>query len=124
MPKRVLSIGNCGYDHGNISSLLHKHFGAEVDAAGSAAEALATLEKEKYDLVLVNRVFDADGDSGIKLIKKLKTDNKLQTIPVMLVSNYPDAQTEAEAAGAVAGFGKNQLGRPQLVEQLKPFLKN
>lgn len=122
MAKRILSIGNCGYDHGNIAAVVQKHFAADVDNADSATAAFASLRQAKYDLVLVNRVFDADGDSGLKFIKRLKTEPMTKDIPVMLISNYADAQADAEAAGAAPGFGKRQIGKPQLVEHLKRFL--
>jgi hypothetical protein len=34
----------------------------------------------------------------------------------MLVSDLPDAQAEAEAAGALPGFGKRLMGTPELGE--------
>jgi CheY-like chemotaxis protein len=119
MAKRVLSVGNCGMDDGNLRRVLHQHFAADVDAVDSATEALEKLQDAHYDLVLVNRVFDTNGDSGLRLIKTLKGDTVLRQVPVMLVSNYPDAQAEALAAGALPGFGKKIVGKPQLVEHLK-----
>ncbi len=73
-------------------------------------------------MVLVNRVFDADGDSGVDLIRQIKADEALQTTPILLVSNYADAQEEATAAGAVPGFGKAELGRPAMLERVRPLL--
>jgi CheY-like chemotaxis protein len=119
---RVLSVGQCWADHGSIAKTLKKEFGSDVDQAESAEAALDRLRKGVYSLLLVNRVFDADGGSGVDLIKRVKSDPQLQTVPVMLISNYDDAQAEAVAAGAAVGFGKAALGRPQMVERLKPFL--
>ena len=42
--------------------------------------------------------------------------------PIMLVSNYPEAQSEAVAAGAVPGFGKATLRSSQAREHLMKFL--
>jgi len=44
-------------------------------------------------------------------------------VPVMLVSNYQEAQQQAVGAGAVPGFGKDSLGRPSMIALLKPFLE-
>jgi CheY-like chemotaxis protein len=120
--KRVLSVGQCWADHGSIAQTLKKEFGTEVERADNASAALDRLRKGSYSLVLVNRVFDADGSSGVELIRRVKSDPSLRALPVMLVSNYDDAQAEAAAAGATIGFGKAALGRPQMVERLKPFL--
>ncbi len=120
--KRVLSVGQCGYDHGNISRVLEQTFGAEVIPAHSAAEALQQLQREPFALVLVNRVLDADGSSGLDLIRRVRSDEKLANVPIMLVSNYEDAQQEAAQAGAAPGFGKAAVGRPEMTLRLKPYL--
>ena len=120
--KRVLSAGQCAADNWSISRFIRKHFDAEVLTADSAAEALDKLRAGRFDLVLVNRVFDADGSSGMEVIKEMHADRELQAIPVMLVSNYEDPQREAVELGAAPGFGKAALGQPQTVARLKAFL--
>jgi CheY-like chemotaxis protein len=120
--KRVLSVGQCGADHYGISLTFRQAFGAEVEAASTEAEALRLLRQEPFALVLVNRVFDADGDSGVDLIRRVKADETLRTAPMLLVSNYADAQREAAEAGAEPGFGKADLGRPEMLDRVRPFL--
>lgn len=121
--RRVLSIGQCFADHAALSQTLEKHFGAEVIAAGSAEEALARLREEPVSLVLVNRILDADGSSGMALVQALRADDRLRELPVMLVSNYDDAQEQAVAAGAVTGFGKASLGQPHMLGRVRPYLE-
>lgn len=118
---RVLSIGQCAADHSSISAVLERHFGATVVAADTAAEAEKLLA-EPFSLVLVNRILDADGSKGLDLIRRLKREPAAADIPVMLVSNLDDAQAEAAAVGAVAGFGKAALGQPGMLERVRPFL--
>jgi CheY-like chemotaxis protein len=120
--KRVLSVGQCAADHGGISWALRQAFGAAVIPAATQAEALERLRCEAFDLVLINRVFDHDGDSGVELIRRLKADETLRATPAMLVSNYTEAQGEAVEAGAEPGFGKAALGRPEMLERVRPFL--
>lgn len=117
--KRVLSVGQCQADHGNLSHTLRKLFSAEVVPVASAAEAERLVGKQTYDLVLVNRVLDADGTSGLDLIQRLK---QASPAPVMLVSNFEDAQSDAVAAGALPGFGKAALGQPALLDCLRAVL--
>jgi PleD family two-component response regulator len=120
--KRVLSVGQCGADHSRISRTFEQAFGAEVVGVDTTLEALAKLQAEPFDLVLVNRVYDADGSPGLELIRQVKGDEALKQTPVMLVSNYDDAQREAVAAGALPGFGKASLGAPQMVNRVKGVL--
>ena len=119
---RVLDIGQCDYDHGRISDLLRTEFEAEVVRVHSATEALERLHNETFDLVLVNRVFDRTAEEGIDLIRKVKADAKTSDFPVMLVSNFPDSQAEAVAAGAIPGFGKAALGESATKERLEKYL--
>jgi hypothetical protein len=61
-----------------------------------------------------------DGSDGMELIRIAKREEL--TTPVMLVSNYPEAQSAAVAAGAVPGFGKASLHTAQTREHLLKFL--
>ena len=72
--------------------------------------------------MLVNRILDADGSSGMELIKQIKADTALRNVPVMLVSNYDHYQEEAVKEGALKGFGKGALGQPQTIARLKSYL--
>ncbi|WP_169977921.1 response regulator [Tautonia rosea] len=123
---RVLNVGQCGYDHSSISRFLQQSCNAQVDAADSGTEALDALraDPKRYDLVLVNRVFDRGGESGLDLIKTLRSDPTLAELPVMLVSNYPDAQQQALDLGALPGFGKSDLGNPTTSQRLRDALSS
>ncbi|HEV3164624.1 MAG TPA: response regulator [Isosphaeraceae bacterium] len=119
---RILDVGQCGFDHRMIASRLRSVFEAEVVAAATPAEALEQLRAGRFDLVLVNRVGDRDGAPGIDLIRTLKANADLATVPVMLVSDHEEAQADAEAAGAVPGFGKSQLSERETQERLARHL--
>ncbi|GAC1475492.1 MAG: response regulator [Isosphaeraceae bacterium] len=121
MPK-VLSVGQCGFDHGTIVRQLGKAFGAEVVGAGTFSEAVHVLRSAPFDLILVNRISDEDGSSGIDLIRTLKSDPSLKSLAVMLVSNYAEAQQEAESLGALPGFGKGEINTPETRERLQKVL--
>jgi two-component system chemotaxis response regulator CheY len=120
--KKVLSLGQCGADHAAISALLRRHFSAEVDGVDTCADAEARLRGGGYALVLVNRVLDYGGDSGLDFIAHLQSHPDLCRQPVMLVSNYPDAQEQAVARGALPGFGKSALGATATLTRLRPIL--
>ena len=121
---RVLNVGQCGFDHGSISSYLADRFGARVERADGLDDAYEALRQGKFDLVLVNRVLDLDGSSGLELIQRLKDDpeESLKATPVMLVSNYPDAQQMAVELGAEPGFGKSEMQSSATFDRLKALL--
>lgn len=120
MSKRVLDIGNCGLDHHAITSMIQTHFGADVDQANAAADALPMLDQTEYDLVVVNRLLDLDGSPGMDVVAQVR--ERHPKLPVMLITNFADHQNAAVAAGAVPGFGKNAIGRPETIELLSTYL--
>jgi CheY-like chemotaxis protein len=120
--KRVLSVGQCAADHAAISALLHRHFGAEVDEADTFEDTESRLRAGDYDLVLVNRVLDRGGDSGLDFIARIKKQPELSRQLVMLVSNHQDAQEQAVAHGALPGFGKSALGATRTLDRLRQVL--
>ncbi len=120
--KRILSVGQCAADHSRISRTFQQAFATEVVGVDTNVEALDKLRREAFALVLVNRVFDADGASGLDFIKQVKSDEALTQMPLMLVSNYTDAQKQAVEAGATPGFGKAELGAVQMIERVKGVL--
>jgi two-component system chemotaxis response regulator CheY len=120
--RRILSIGQCGADHSRFTQTFREHFNAEVVSADDAAEASQWLHDGPFDLILVNRVLDSNGSSGVEIIKHLKAKPVAQPIPAMLVSNYDDAQEEAVKYGALKGFGKSALGQPAMISRVRKVL--
>jgi response regulator RpfG family c-di-GMP phosphodiesterase len=121
----VISVGQCGYDNSRIRSLIRSIDSTveikETDSHQETMEVLASLGEAA--LVLVNRVFDMDGSSGMDLIGQLKSkDSEFANIPVMLVSNYEKSQAEAIANGAIQGFGKSELQSVETRKKIESVL--
>lgn len=101
---RVVLVGHCGPDSYALRSAIGSalpgariEFANEEDAAQRAAAGAS--------LMLINREPMGDFSSdGLGLIAKLGRITK-----VMLISNYADAQADAERAGALPGFGKKSM---------------
>ena len=121
--RQILSLGQCAADHASIRWLMQGEFGAEVVTACTYDDALAKLRQGNFALVLVNRILDYDGQPGLGFIDRLKEDAALRSLPVMLVSNYADAQAEAVAHGALPGFGKSGLEQPATLARLRAVLE-
>jgi CheY-like chemotaxis protein len=89
-----------------------------LDDEPSLQKALAS----GVDLLLVNRVLDYgfDEEEGVALIRRLRQSHPQQKM--MLVTNYPEVQAAALAAGATAAFGKRELSSPKVVQLLRDAL--
>lgn len=122
MPKRVLDVGQCVPDHTAIRRMLETNFNVSITQTKLPDDTLAALRGEKYDLVLINRKLDEDYSDGTEILKQIKADPAIAATPVMIVTNYPEHQTAAVAAGAEYGFGKAELANSETVERLQRYL--
>lgn len=118
----VLDVGNCAPDHASIKRMLLANFDVEVLQTHQAQDSLALLRKQPVDLVLINRKLDCDYSDGTEILKQIKSDNQIASLPVMIVTNYAEHQAAAVAMGAEVGFGKLELQKPATLERLAKFL--
>jgi CheY-like chemotaxis protein len=123
MAKQVLSIGQCGPDHGTLTRFLRDHFGAEVvPAAVLDSASLGKIREGQFSLVLVNRKLDVDYSDGLDIVRQIKADPQGKSTPVMLVTNYPEHQEKSIALGGTYGFGKLEYHKPETLERLEGVL--
>ena len=98
MAIRILDVGQCGFDGPRMEALWRDKLGAHVDNSSDGSDAARRIKHHKYDLILVNRVLADDGSSGLAVIEELvRTGTK---VPIMLVSDLPEAQDAAVELGA------------------------
>ena len=119
---QILDVGQCGFDGPRMAQLFREQLHAHVDSADTLGEAVEQVAAHDYDLVLVNRILNADGSSGLDVIRALLAGD--DTLPVMLVSDRKDAQAAAEKLGALPGFGKAQLEDPATLEHLARYARH
>jgi DNA-binding NarL/FixJ family response regulator len=119
MAHSVVLVGHCGIDGPRLQSELSRLPDVQVTRVNSPDD-LEKACREPSSLLLVNREpvgFDEDGLSIVRHVRESHPEVK-----VLLVSDYPDAQEEAEKAGALKGFGKSLLGTPKLGEAVQRAL--
>ena len=121
--RKVLDVGNCGPDHAAVRRMLLQHFDVEVLQAHGPADTMELLSAQAVDLVLINRKLDQDYSDGTEILKQIKADPKLASVPVMLVTNYEEHQQAAMQMGAERGFGKLSLNDSETKERLSQFLR-
>lgn len=107
----VLLVGHCGFDSGSLTRAATTALpGATVKRINDYAALTRTLDQRPDALLLINRQLDGrfseiGGPDGVALIGALEPRPRC-----LLISNFPEAQAAAEAAGASPGFGKSDLG--------------
>lgn len=114
----VVLVGHCGADGFLLKNAVARALpGAAIEMVDSDDALTRHIAPDR--LILVNRVLGGDfaSDSGLDLIRRLAG---LPSPPrMMLVSNYPEAQAEAVAGGALPGFGKRHVYDEATVQLLK-----
>ena len=120
--RRVLSVGQCEPDHAALVRFLTTHFDVEIVPVKLPAEAAEAMRKSRFDLALVNRKLDEDYSDGLEVVKILKAEADLAAVPVMLISNHPEAHAEGARHGALPGFGKLEYNAAT-IELLRPLLE-
>jgi hypothetical protein len=123
MSKKILLVGHCGADSSYLRMTVQKALGdAEILQAEDSQELNNALTNKHVDLILFNRQLDYgfDSDQGVDVIRSVRLSHP--NAKTMLVSNYPEAQQEAVAAGALPGFGKRELGTPRVTQVLRNAL--
>ena len=119
--KNVLIVGHCDLDNPQITSLIEKNFSAKVTREKLLKKAIGCLEKQDYDLVIINRIGAFDQEGGLELIKEIKEDGRFST-PLMMITNFKEQMDEAIKCGAVPGYGKDKLYDEETVELLGKYL--
>lgn len=122
MKKRVLDVGNCGPDFASITRLMTGNFDCVIEQAHGPEDTLSKLRSGDYDLVTINRKLDRDYTDGIEILKAIKADTAISSVPVMLITNLADHQDAAVELGAVRGFGKLEFDMPETLAKLTPIL--
>ena len=126
---KVLLVGHCGFDASSLEQFVRD---IVADATGQAADDVRVqmvndeerlLEvTDEQSLLLVNRVLDGRfaARSGPSLIERLNQSGV--GAKMLLISNYADAQQQAESVGALPGFGKSEVGGEAAAARLRAAL--
>ncbi|HEX3358877.1 MAG TPA: hypothetical protein VHS31_18005 [Tepidisphaeraceae bacterium] len=119
MSKKVVLIGHCGPDSSYLRMAVKSAISDATILFADDENELQKLVSAGTDLLLVNRQLDYGfaSESGVELIRQLREKNP--NLRAMLISNYPEAQAEALAAGALPGFGKREIGSPRVREIIR-----
>jgi len=119
--EKVMLVGHCGFDAGSLARAVSRVAG---DLPVSLINTQQQLDEQAdgSTLLLINRILDGrfDARSGVALIEQFTGRDDAPAM--MLISNFDDAQADAQQAGAMPGFGKAQMDSPQTQRMLQQLL--
>jgi hypothetical protein len=117
----VTLVGHCGPDSSFLRMAISSAApGATITMADTHRE-LADAVDAKPDLMMFNRVLESgfDDSDGVSLMKQTHAEHDVK---VMMISNFEKTQADAEAAGAVPGFGKGDIGSDKAKQRIRDAL--
>jgi len=105
-------------DYRTVLARLLRHLGFIVDEAESGRAALQRLEKEKYDLILLDAVMP--GMDGIETARAIKSRPDLCPVPVIMLTGHDSAEFLEMAAEAGADeFLSKSADMEEIVQRVK-----
>lgn len=105
-----------------LSRLLSRIAGYETATAASGREALALIEEQRPDLVLLD--ISMPEMDGLEVLRRLRDQSETQTLPVAMVTALGDPATRARAIslGATDYFVKGTYDVEDLLKRLRVYL--
>jgi CheY-like chemotaxis protein len=95
--------------------------GYRVDVAGSATEAMASLERRRPNLILMD--IQLPGQDGLSLTRELKADPALTAIPVVaLTARAMTGDRELSLTAGCSGYITKPIDTRTIVGEIERFL--
>ena len=94
--------------------------GYQVDVADSGWAALEKIEAEPPALVLLDVMMP--GMSGYEVTKRIRQNQSLPFIPILLITGYEQLAETVEAETGANGFIRKPVDFDQLLDQVRSIL--
>ena len=102
-------------------SVILEREGFETETAVDGNEAMAFIQKEIYDLILVD--IHLPYHSGLELVKYLRSDLKKET-PVLIVTAFSDPVMQQQAGElGINGYIVKPFNPSEIISQIRSILK-
>jgi two-component system alkaline phosphatase synthesis response regulator PhoP len=102
-----------------IKGILTKE-GYEVIIAKDGIEALKLIQEKKPDVVLLDYLMP--GLNGTQVLEALRKSPETKSVPVIMVTAYPNEKEESLSSGAV-DFINKPIDKTDLILRIKSALK-
>ncbi len=121
MAKHILIVEDDTFLQGLGASKLTKE-GYQVSTASNADEAVAVIEKETLDFILLDLVLP--GTDGFGILQKIRANPKTANLPVIIFSNLAEDKDimKAKELGATDFMIKSNFTLDELADKIKSLI--
>lgn len=118
---RILVVEDSVTSRTFLQILLERN-GYQVKTANDGMQAFAMLKEHEFDMVVSD--VDMPRMNGFVLTEKIRADNRLQTLPVVLVTSLDSAEDQRHgiAVGADAYIVKSSFEKSQLLAVIRDLM--
>ncbi len=119
---KIALVGHCGVDGPRIEAQINSILKSANVTTANDPDTLDRAMDDGVELLLFNRELGLgfDDEAGVKVMAEVRESHP--DVKMMLISDHADAQAAAKKIGAVAGFGKADLGTSKVEKALKDAL--
>lgn len=116
--KRILIVDDMGSIRSLIKAVIHSFGRYIVEEASNGVSALQKLKSERYDLVISD--WNMPEMSGIELLRTIRNDESLKSIPVVLLTAESKKENIQEAVSlGINGYIAKPFSPDSLITSLK-----
>jgi two-component system cell cycle response regulator DivK len=121
--KKILLTDDSELSRRKFSEILVAE-GYEVDEAGSGIEMISMLEKQKYNLILLD--INMPGLSGFEALRLIKTNPSWKDIPVLALTGISKSLDDVHALQGIGadGFIDKEIDKEDFIFRIKTVLEN
>jgi two-component system, OmpR family, alkaline phosphatase synthesis response regulator PhoP len=94
--------------------------GFKVNLAIDATQGFSAIKNLKPSLILLDIMLPGKMN-GFELLKKIKSEDDIKNIPVIVITNLDTEKDEAIKLGAIDYFIKANIELSEIVEKVKKF---
>src|SRR4051812_42759128 len=117
MPQQIFLVGHCNIDGPRLQREISTKLPKTDVIRVNSDQDLERAADSPQAVLLVNREpvgFDRDGLDIVRDVRQSRPNTRL-----MLVSDFEDAQQEAQQLGALPGFGKSEIGSDSWIGRIE-----
>ncbi len=121
-PKKILCIDDEPDMITHLTTVLEDG-GYATCTANDGEQGMQSVAEEKPDLITLDLVMP--NETGVKFLRKIKKDNSLKNIPVIIVSGLQDFRTFIKKCGPVPdpeGFIDKPIDEAMLLQKVKELI--
>ena len=123
--KKKILVADDDSDFTSVIRAVLEHAGFAIDTASNGEEALKSIKKQKYDLLILDVVMPKI--DGIKLFRMTRKSKRYSNIPVLFISGHSSRERlmeqHREIIDKASGYMEKPIKTKVFIEKVKALIE-